>query len=578
MKEQNNIVATCSKGAMAAILSGLMAFGGAVPAFAAAGGSITVNANANNTSVTYDAYQLFTADVNAQDKATNIAWDSNAVKTAVLAFLDDNGYQAWLTSQGHTAAVNGTSAHDLPQNAADYISYMINGSADDTEANTTPATKKGSSFANALARTLAADNTVAPVATITPGTALTGQDQGYYLIVSTDNTIDNTESGTAPIWLALGESAKSITEKSAIPTIAKTVTEDSTGTAGNKADANRQQTIPFQLTGTVAQNANAFEKYYMQFTDSMTGLEMSAADQAGIVVKLDGVDITKYVTGAAALEGNSISYANDTLTVTIADLLVIPNDATQDEGDFIAVDGDSAVTVDYNARLKTGCTIGQTGNPNSVTLTYSSDPSVTSSHDTTNPVTTTTYAYQLTFTKVDEATREALSGAKFTIQVANTNADAASRGKYVQADGTLGDTAYEFTTDGNGQFNVQGIDEGVYTIHETTAAADHTVWASDATLTITRTYNATSGAPELAASISGANGLFQTNPAAYQDGIQGITQASGLIETTASDKRETYLPGTGMTMSQAGVIFGSVCVAVGLVGIVRYKKNQKSEE
>lgn len=531
-------------------------------------GTVTINA-AHNTAATYDGYRLFKAkvvphvanatstnvDSTAQapiDDATDVTWESEAVRTAVLAFLDDNGYAAWLTTKGHTAE----GSREIAQNAADFISEQIQNSATDTNAGTTPRTTMGTSFANGLARAVRAAGLVPAVSGKPSGEAYTGT-QGFYLFVTTSSTINTDEAGTAPIWVAVSSQPKTITEKSSIPTIAKVVTDDATGSvAGRAADANRNQSVSFRMTGTVADDVNAFKTYYYQMTDTMTNMEMSTAELNAVTVKVDGVDKTAKFTKA---------FENGVLTVSCPDLLNI--DAT--------ITKDTQVVVDYQAHLNANAVMGGNGNANEVVLTYSSDPNVESARTVTSPTPSVkTYSYQLDFTKVDQDTREPLRDAQFTIQVADTNSDEASRGKYVQADGSLGNAAYTFTSDAQGQFSVAGIDEGTYVITETRPASDHTVWAAPVTFTISRVFGQDGSLTGLSVSaLNGGNGLFVSGTAQdNQDGVGAITASSGVVPLRASDKRVTYLPGTGLTTNAAGAIAGTALVFGGLMVVLRRRK------
>lgn len=559
-----------SRKVSALLMAGLIGFGGmaaplamrlATPVSAYADdGSVTIT-QSHNTNATYDGYRLFKANVDANDNATNVAWENDTIKTNVLAYLDAHGYGDWLTANGHLSAVGGIPAHDIAQNAAGFIAEKIRDSTKDTQAGTTPDTTKGDSFANHLARDLAAKGVAKVTQDLASGTAFTGA-QGYYLFVTHKDSIGTDEAGTAPIWIAIGATAKTILEKSAIPTVAKTVKEDSTDTFGDVADANRGQSLEYKLVGTVAGNANAYPTYFCEFVDTMAGLEMSASEVAGITVLLDESDITDALK---VQEGSSIAYTNGRLTVTIADLLALGT-----------VGAGSTVTVNYKAHLGANAIIGGAGNANTVVLNYSSDPT-TASHASTSPGEAKTYSYALGLTKVDQDTREALQGAKFTIQVADSSTDTASKGMYVQADGSLAVTAYEFVTGADGTFVVQGIDEGVYTVHETEAPSGHKAFASDITLTVSRTHDSAGALTGLAATVSGGNGLFVDNPQANQDGVVGASTATGRVNLVASNKKETYLPGTGLTTSSAGMICGFVLLTGGLVGVTRYRKEDMGD-
>ena len=555
----------------AVLVAGLMGFGGfAAPlchnmvapmtAFAAEG-SVTISQQ-HNTGATYDGYRIFKADVDASGNASNITWESDTMKANVLAYLDTCGYGNWLTASGHVDSAGGVTPHDNAQNAADFIAEKIRDSTVDAQANTTPSTTKGDSFANGLARDLATKGVAKVTQNLASGTAYTG-DQGYYLFVTHSDTIGVDEAGTAPIWVAVGATAQTITEKSAIPTVRKEVKEDSGTEYGSVADAHRGQALDYRLTGTVAANANAYETYFYEFVDTMGGLAMDNTDVANVVVKIDDTDVTNTLK---AQKGSSIAYNDGTLTVTIANLMGLGT-----------LNANSKVTVDYHAHLSADAAIGQAGNSNTVVLNYSSDPAMKTKHSSTSPSTSKTYAYALELKKVDQSTREVLGNAEFTIQVADASTDASSKGKYVQADGSLSSTAYTFKTGASGTFAVQGIDEGVYTIRETKAPAGHKTLAADMTLTLGRTFDSTGALTGLTAEVTGGNGLFVTSPQEGQDGITGASTSKGEVDLTVSNKRETYLPGTGMTTSSAGIVAGFILLTGGLVGISRHRKGDMDD-
>ena len=73
-------------------------------------GSLTITQLPNNDA-SYDAYLLFTADIDKHDQATHIAWSSPDVRTVVLDYLDQNGYGAWLSTRKLTAQ----HVNDLPK-------------------------------------------------------------------------------------------------------------------------------------------------------------------------------------------------------------------------------------------------------------------------------------------------------------------------------------------------------------------------------------------------------------------------------------------------------------------------------
>lgn len=577
----------------AAVLAGLtasMAFSGAVPALAATG-KVQIKQNTINQGTTYEGYRLFKADIetaNGKDNAQNITWDTDADKTKVLEFIrkpiSDTGatqtYADWLTANHHTA----DGAGDLAQNAAEYIAEMINGSAEDTGAATTPKTTTGTSFATNFAQWLNSNGVTVDVQHLATDTDYTG-DQGYYLFVTTASTIGTDESGTAPVWVAVSDTAKAIQEKTATVTVEKQVKEDSTATYAKTADANKDQLLNFKITGTMPQNYEAYDTYKYVFTDKLPGgMSLAAGNTSTVKVKMyaNAAAATADADGAAGTDVTnkfSITYESDTLTVGNTNL----KDATNG---ISGVTKDTVFVVYYQARLDDDAVIGSTGNTNTVHLTYTNDP-ITNSDGTTTDKKTTTYTYELDIEKVDKDTREKLAGAKFTIQLtaAEGASDTASVGKYLQADGSLGDTAYEFTTNENGKITVPRIDRGTYTIHETKAPANYDTIDADVVVTIGATVPE---APETAittmtATYSGGEAYANSHPGKVPqdgkatdatDGIYTVNAESskGVVGARIGDPRVIVLPGTGMTPSQLGTIVGAALLAGGIFIVVKRQR------
>ena len=577
----------------AAVLAGLtasMAFSGVVPALAETG-KVQIKQNTINKDTTYEGYRLFKADIataGGQDKAQNITWDTDADKAKVLAFLsqgvDVTGasqtYEAWLTAHNHTA----TGAGDLAQNAAEYIAEMINGSAEDEGANTTPKTTTGTSFATNFAQYLNSNQVTVDVPHLATDTDYTG-DQGYYLFVTTASTIGTDESGTAPVWVAVSDTAKEIQEKTATVTVEKQVKEDSTAAYGKTADANKDQLLNFKITGTMPQNYGAYDTYKYVFTDTLPGgMSLAAGNTSTVKVKMyaNAAAATADADGAAGTDVTnkfSITYESDTLTVGNTNL----KDATNG---ISGVTKDTVFVVYYQARLDNDAVIGSTGNTNTVHLTYTNDP-ITNSDGTTTDKKTTTYTYELDIEKVDKDTREKLAGAKFTIQLtaAEGASDTASVGKYLQSDGSLGDTQYEFTTNENGKITVPRIDRGTYTIHETAAPTHYDTIDADVVVTIGATVPTEPEAAieTMTATYSGGEAYADSHPGKVPtggqatdatDGIYTINAESskGVIGARIGDPRVIVLPGTGMTPSQLGTIVGAALLAGGIFIVVKRQR------
>lgn len=506
----------------------------------AAEASVTITQR-NNEQATYDAYQIFAADISEDDQATHVAWASPDMQRTVLAFLDSHGYTQWL-ADNHP----GGDQRDRPQNAAEYLAQQIASSRTDEGANTTPRTTAGSSFANELAQFLASNSAHKQ-------TALSGEPfkgaEGYWLFVTTDATTqDYNEAGSAPIYLALGGSVSTVYEKSSVPTIDKEVLEDSTDTWGKVADANVLQALSYRLTGTLPTNYGAFAHYHYKFTDTLSdGLDLAIPEGTDLASSL----VVRIGERQAPIDGENLkaTYANRVLTIEFSDL---KSPCWEKYG----ITKDTVISVTYQAHLNASCRLGAPGNPNDVWLTYTDDP-VSEGDGRTREVPVKVFAYKLRLTKTDGQTLEPLAGAVFSIQVAESNADATSRGMYVQADGSLANEAHRFETNDDGLIEVQGLDEGTYRICELASPDGYTASGDAIDLVITSTLDGTGRTlTALQASVDvpdGQQGLLAD--------VSEVDGNAGTVLLNVSNDRLLTLPLTG----QAGLPLGGL-VALAMVG------------
>ena len=436
----------------ALVLLSLLEAGLSTPAWARQG-SVTISQR-NNAKATYDAYLVFLADIDDGDRATNVSWPDDQTREAVLSFLDENGYPAWLKGW-HP----GSDQHDLAQNAADYIAAMIASSDVDGDAATQPKSTSGKSFANALARCLA-DEGIGPTGTATADTPFEGE-QGLWLFVTTDSTIDaENEAGTSPIWLPLGGSTMQVAEKSHVPTVRMEVREDSGNSWGKVSDANRGQSLSYRLTGTLPTNIASFPSYHYRFDVALPkGLELDVGKDSDLVkcLKVTLGDRQVEIDGTHLVA----SYENGRLSLDFADLM------SSHWADY-AIDKDTTVTLEFPAKLGKDATTGTPGNLCAAQLTYTANP-VTGADVRSEVVEVATFTYQLSIVKIDKQTRGQLSGASFSVQVAQDNSDEQSRGLYVQEDGSLGTPVHTFATKENGTVDIAGLDEGSYLVNEVSA-------------------------------------------------------------------------------------------------------------
>ena len=505
----------------------------------AATGTITITQQ-HNADATYDAYQVFAADISDKDEATHVSWASAAMKETVLAFLDANGYKSWIQAN-HP----GDDQHDRAQNAAEYITREISGSTSDGGTTSAPRTPEGRSFATRLARELAAKSP-SPNQLAKAGEAFTG-DEGYWLFVTTDTSSEASgEAGTAPIWVPLGGSVTSIIEKSAPPTVDKEVMEDSSSAWGKVADADIGQDVSYRLVATLPANLSAYDTYHLEFNDTLSdGLEIEVPEDKNIDAVLD-IDIGGQ---KVTVDGTNVvaSYQENTLTVNFPNLLA-------DHWNDLGIEHDTKVTIRYTAHLISSAKIGAEGNDNGVSLTYTDNPVSRGDGKIEPGPQTKLFAYQIRLLKRDEQTNEPLSGAKFTIQVAEDNSDASSKGLYVQSDGSLNKDPATFVTEDDGTLSVSGIDEGTYIIRETDAPDGYEPINDAVTLVISSSLEGTATKLEslTATATSAKAGLAK---------VTDMDTAAGTIQLEVTNGKWLLMPITGLS-GIAGAGVPATCVAL----------------
>ena len=291
----------------------------------------------------------------------------------------------------------------------------------------------------------------------------TGLGLGYYAI--------DTSLGTL-CALTNTNSTFTATEKNEKPDINKFVQEDSEMNNADEGwgkvnDADIDQVVNYKSTITVGVGAT---NYVMHDT-----MEAGLTFNNDVVVKL--------------ADGTVVDAANYTVTVSPADGHTFD---VAFNNDFIAgLAKGTQFTVYYSATLNENAKIVDDGNDNTVYLSYGEDSTwKTAEHKTT------TYTWKidvLKYTK-DGDKKINLAGAKFQLLDKDGNAikfsevaGAAVPTYKVDADGNV----TEITTDENGKFEIVGLDEGSYKLHETEAPAGYNKLAADLDVIITSTYDET---------------------------------------------------------------------------------------
>lgn len=421
-------------------------------------GSITVSGTVASS---YDAYQIFSADVSDGDNDTKvysqIAWASDAARDAVLPVL-------------HSAGM--PSSQTTAQEAAEWL-------------------KADSHLTSALSAQLARSlQSSAASVTLNAGAAAE-LPSGYWLIVADDSAIAQNEAGTAPIMALVGGSAVTVKPKAATPKVAKHVLEDSAATWQKAADATVADDLYWRLSATVPAGLTAYDTYAVRFVDTMSaGLNPSRVAASMRVYVAAGADggfdaVSTGKDGRAGTEPAKgwtditaqckVSVEGDSFTVRTGDLIAALGGAD-------AFTAGARVVAVYNAPLNSACNHGiAKGNPNEVYLRYPRSPFADQSGDAgftrTPSDDATAYTWDLALTKRGSDGDKPLPGAVLSITD--------DRGRTLAANGTWdAEGKATVTTGEDGRVTVSGVDSGKLEVRELKAPKGYAAFEGTRSVTV----------------------------------------------------------------------------------------------
>ena len=504
-------------------------------------GSITVSGTVASS---YDAYQIFSANVVDGDSdakiATDLAWASDAVRDAALPVL-------------HSAGM--PNSQTTAQEAAEWLN---------TDSHLT------SALSAQLARSLQSSG-AEPVA-LNAGTTAE-LPCGYWLIVAKDDAIAQGEAGTAPIIALVGGNAVTVKPKAATPKVQKHVLEDSTAAWRKAADATVADDLYWRLSATVPAGLTAYDTYTVQFVDTMSagldpskvaasmrvyvaagtdgGFDAVSADKdgrAGTEPAKDWTDITAQCATKVAADG--------TFTVRTGDLI-----ATLGGAD--AFTAGARVVAVYNAPLNSACNHGiAKGNPNEVYLRYPRSPFADQSGDAgftrTPSDDACAYTWDLALTKRGSDGDKPLSGAVLSI--------ADDRGRTLAADGTWDAQGKATVTTGeDGRVTVSGVDSGKMEVCELKAPKGYTAFEGTRSVTVKAegldVDQVAAAKPKVTVS---AESPLRVDAA---DAGKGLVELS-VLNTPSNEVSRGFMPSTGdrtLVLVTALAVIGVVAIVVALV-------------
>lgn len=508
-------------------------------------GSITVSGTVASS---YDAYQIFSANVVDSDNdakiATDLGWASDAVRDAALSVLHSAGMPNFQTTA---------------QEAAEWLN---------TDSHLT------SALSAQLARSLQSSGAVSVALNAGTEAKLLC---GYWLIVADDDAIAQGEAGTAPIMALVGGSAVTVKPKAATPKVAKHVLEDSTAAWGKAADATVADDLYWRLSATVPAGLSAYDAYAVRFVDTMSaGLDPSKVAASMHVYVAAGTDggFDAVQTGKDGRAGTEPAQGWTDITAQCTTKVAADGTFTVRTGDLIAALGGAdaftagaRVVAVYNAPLSGGCNHGiARGNPNEVYLRYPRSPLADQSGDAgftrTPSDDACAYTWDLALTKRGSDGDKPLSGAVLSI--------ADDRGRTLAADGTWDAQGKATVTTGeDGRVTVSGVDSGKLEVRELKAPKGYTAFEGTRSVTVKAegldVDQVAAAKPKLTIT---AESPLRADSA---DGSTGSLEASLINTPTGTPPSITtggFMPSTGdmaMYAAAAAAVAGAALIVVALL-------------
>ena len=453
-------------------------------------GSITItNAKAGHT---FEAYQIFTGKVSG-NTLSNIEWGNG---------VSDEGKTKFGDAKEKAKTLNNGNSKDFAYEVSGYL--------------TTPA-----AFADTQ--------------DTSKNYVISGLEPGYYL-VKDKGPIEGQDSYTKFILQVVGN--KTVAVKNNVPESYKKVkdTNDTTGDTTDwqdSADWDIGDKVPFQLTGTVADDYKEYKAdYQLVFHDTLSpGLTF---DENSVKVytndSTDPISADQYRVTYHPTDGH-------TFDVTIKNVK--------------ALDGTvKKIRVEYEATLNEHAVIGSKGNPNTMYMDFSNNPNSTQGGEKgTTPVDTViVFTYKAIVNKKDSS-KKPLTGAGFTLYKK-------VNGKYEKVTKVLA-TENEGTT-----FTFTGLDDGEYKLVETKTPENYNTM-DPIEFKIEAFHDETSDAPELKTltgnKLSGEV-LFTPNT------------TEGTLETDVINYKGSELPETGGMGTTVLYAAGTLMILAAAAFLVMKKK------
>ena len=312
--------------------------------------------------------------------------------------------------------------------------------------------------------------------------------------------------------------------------------KDGSVSGQDSADYDIGDAVPFQLTGTVAQDYNDYKgAYQLVFHDTLSnGLTFNASSvKVYVNDSTDPVDADKYTITNPTADGHSFD-------VTIHDVKSLGTDV-------------SKVRVEYTAELNENAVIGSLGNPNKMYMEFSNNPNNEQGGDKgqTPEDKVIVFTYKVVINKIDSR-RIPLAGAAFKLEKVFKDGTKKVVKEYtIGADeNDLEKTKFEFT----------GLDDGQYILTETETPDGYNTM-HPIKFSITASHDTESADPKL----TDLNGNLV-------DGQITFATDKGTLTANVVNYKGSELPSTGGMGTTILYVAGAVMILAAGAFLVMQKK------
>jgi len=379
----------------------------------------SISINNQNPGHTYQAYQIFEGDLSEGGVLSNVRWGEGVDATT-------------LGSAGtHASSLTTTAA------AAAFAEMMLGYLT--SPSNTATAATVGDLVDIVVAGQPA------------KGYKIENLEAGYYLVRDMAGTLGGVDEAHTSLMLKVVDNV-TLTPKASKATVTKKVSDPANFTSEtdngwvDATDGKEGDVAQFLITATLPNDYEVFDSYELTFHEKMaSGLEEPDSG-SDFTVKIDGTQIN---SGYSFVPAPSCD-KGCTFHIKIADLKdEIITEAT--------AKNNSAVTVEYGAKILDTATFGKTSNNNTVRLEYSNDPYGGTTTGITAADTVAVFTYKLEIYKRTHDSQP-LTGAAFKLEKYDKD-----DGSWAWVDGT-GKLQVQAPGD---SFFVNGVDEGIFRVTET---------------------------------------------------------------------------------------------------------------